>query len=576
MYTVIKNVQIVISLLKQYGIRHIVLSPGTRHIPFIASVESDPFFKCYSIVDERSAAFFGIGLIQELREPVAVCCTSGTAVCNYISAVTEAFYQKLPLVAITADRDAYCLNQLEDQDIPQMSYFKEITKKSVNLPIITSERDYEYSVRLVNDALLELDHHGKGPVHINMQIGIGPQETDFSADKIPEVKKINRHFVNNREDMRQAAERLKKSKKIMVIYGQSSPADEELIKSVEGFFKSYSCIIGVELMSNLNCEGTIDIDNVPHFNSEQFDSECIPDIVITVNGNFLSDYKWALKNSWKFEHWLVCEEGYVADPYKKLTDIFEGTAKDFFNILAEAATEERTDYSYFKAWQNLVDNIPLPGDSYNDIYTVKRFMEAIPENSILHMANSNSVRLAQIFPVKKNVSVYCNRGTNGIDGSMSSFIGAAAVSNKLSFLLIGDLSFFYDMNGLWNRYIGKNIRIMLNNNQAAGIFHYTRTKKLFPNIDMHIAAGNDGVAKAWVESRGFKYLSARNKEEFDEAIAEFVSEESNHPIFLEAFTDTEENASALRQYYSEGNKTNTEDATLKSEMKRFVKRMLRK
>lgn len=570
MYTSIKNVQIIIALLKSYGIRHIVISPGSRNIPFTASVENDDYFKCYSIVDERSAAFFGIGLIQQLKEPVVICCTSGTAVCNYISAVTEAFYQKLPLVVVTADRDKYCLNQLEDQDIPQMSFFSRITKKSVNVPIIESDREFDYSVRIVNEALLELFHHGTGPVHLNMQIAIGPQETDFSLAELPQIRKINRHMVNKKDSLKEFAQRLSSAKKVMVIYGQSQPASKEMRESVEKFFNSFNCFIAVELMSNIKCNGCIDIDNAPHFPTPELIQEYIPEIVISVNGNFLSDYKGQMKRNWNFEHWLVCEEGYLADPYHKLTEIFEGSTKDFFDTMSSYAQKKRSDYSYYELWKNHVDNLPVANDEYCDIYAVKKFMECIPENSVLHMANSSSVRLAQIFKLKDNIQVYCNRGTNGIDGSMSSFIGNAIATDSLCFLVIGDLSFFYDMNALWNRYIGKNIRIMLNNNFGAGIFHYIRKKEMFPSLDLHTAAEHDGQAKSWVESRGFRYLSAHNKEEFDVAIKEFVSSQSDKPIIMEVFTDKEEDAKALRNYYSSAPIDN------KTKIKKGLKKMIKK
>lgn len=572
MYSNIKNVQIIVALLKKYGIRHIVLSPGARNIPFVVSVENDDFFKCYSIVDERSAAFFGLGLAEKLCEPVAICCTSGTAVSNYVSAITEAFYQKLPIVALTADRDAYCLNQLEDQDIPQMSYFKEITKKSVNIPIIECQRDYDYSVRAVNEALLEINHNGTGPVHINMQVGIGPEETDFSADKLPDVRKIDRIMIHDLSEMKKMAEKLYNAKKILVIYGQNPPVNDEYRQAVEDFFDSYNCVIGTELMSNFSCRGSLDIDNAPHFKNSSF-SECIPEIVISLNGNFLSDYKGALKSMWSFDHWLVSPEGSVADPYKKLTNIFEGSSFDFFKIMAELAPNKRMDYSFYDTWKSFTDSLPVPEPPYSDFYAVKKFMETIPENSVLHLGNSNSVRLAQIFPVKKGVEVYCNRGTNGIDGSMSSFMGNAVVSNSLCFLLIGDLSFFYDMNALWNRYVNKNIRIMLSNNSGAGIFHFTRDINQLPNLDLHTAAEHDAEAKGWVESRGFIYLSAHNQKELDEAMEKFVSSDSDKPVFLEVFTDKEINKTILKDYYSSWV---TQVDKVKSGIKKVVRKVIKK
>ncbi|MCQ5386532.1 2-succinyl-5-enolpyruvyl-6-hydroxy-3-cyclohexene-1-carboxylic-acid synthase [Hungatella hathewayi] len=570
MYTSIKNIQIIIAILKQYNIRHIVISPGARNIPFAHSVERDDFFCCYSITDERSAAFFGIGLIQQLKEPVAICCTSGTAVCNYISAVTEAFYQKLPLVVITADRDEYCLNQLEDQDIPQMSYFKEITKASVNVPIIETIRNEQYAKRLVNTALLALNHHGVGPVHINMQVAIGPQEIEFNTDRLPELTVVRRHTIDNTTDLKMMAKQLTDSKKILVIYGQSAPASPAIIKSVEKFFDTFHCVFGVELMSNLQCRGCIDIDNAPHFMDKNFFSDAEPDIIISLKGNYLSDLKGILKSdTWSFKHWLISGEGEIADPYHKLTDIFECTAQTFLEKMVELAPPESyNNLDYYNFWNDFVMHLPVPNDEYSDLYVAKRFMDLLPNHSMLHLANSNSVRLAEIFSVKPNVEVYCNRGTNGIDGSMSSFIGAASVSNKPSYLIIGDLSFFYDMNALANRYVGKNIRILLNNNNCAGIFHFTRP--MLQNLDNTIAAGNDNIAKQWVESRGFKYLCASNKKEFDSVIEEFMSPVTEGPIFLEVFSDADKNRDKLREYYGMVN-----TVSVKSHIKNKVKSILK-
>ena len=170
MYTIHKNVQVILALLKKYNIHNLVISAGTRHIPLVFSAENDDFFNCYSIVDERSAGFFALGLIQSTQEPACIICTSGTAACNYVSAVNEAYYQHLPLVVLTSDRNRYYLNQQEDQCIPQLNLFKDVARKIVDLPIVRDNKDFLYCQRLVNEALLELDHKEKGPVHINFQI----------------------------------------------------------------------------------------------------------------------------------------------------------------------------------------------------------------------------------------------------------------------------------------------------------------------------------------------------------------------------------------------------------------------
>lgn len=556
MYSVIKNVSILVDMLKKYNIKNIVISPGARNIPIAVSVERDGYFRCYSIVDERSAAFFGLGLIQRLQESVAICCTSGTAVCNYISAVTEAYYQKLPLVVITADRNLYYLNQLEDQDIPQMSFFTDITKKSVCLPIVTDEKSEWYCWRLINEALLEIDHHGMGPVHINVPVEIGSEETDFSRRELPDLKRIYRTTAESEpEEWMMLAEWLKKSQKILVIYGQGFRADNEVSDSISSFFRKYNCVIATELISNIWSEGKVNLHSVFHFHTGDFLEQAEPDVIITLGGNYVSGIKYQLKGrQWNFEHWLVCEDGMLADPYRKITNIFECSPKTFFHKMAKYGGDDLAEHSYYDLWKNNEKQFVKPLNEYDDLYVMSELMNRIPDKSILHIANSTSIRLAELFPVKENVEVYCNRGTNGIDGSLSAFIGAASATKELSFLVIGDLSFFYDMNGLWNRYVGKNIRILLSNNSGAGIFHYTRSVKDIPTLDNFVAAEHDGVAKGWVESRGFLYLSAYNMEEFKENIEKFFSPNIESPVFFEVFTDKEEDAQALKRYYG-SNKT---------------------
>lgn len=445
MYSVIKNVNILVSMLKKYNIKNIVISSGTRNIPIVVSLERDSYFNCYSIVDERSAAFFGLGMIQRLKEPVAICCTSGTAVCNYISAVTEAYYQKLPLVVITADRNLYYLNQMEDQDIPQMSYFTDITKKSVCLPIVTDEKSEWYCWRLINEALLEIDHHGMGPVHINVPVEIGSEETDFSLSELPDLRRIYRVSVESKqEEWIKFAERLKKTQKILVIYGQGFRADSELSNSISSFFRKYNCVIATELISNIWSEGKVNLHSIFQFHTGDFLEQAEPDIVITLGGNYVSGIKQRLKGKrWNFEHWLVCEDGMLADPYRKLTNIFECSPQFFFHEMNMYSGNDLEKHPYYDLWKNNEKQFIWPLNEYDDLYVMSEFMNRIPDNAVLHIANSTSIRLAELFSVKETVEVYCNRGTNGIDGSLSAFMGAASVTKELSFLVIGDLSFFY-------------------------------------------------------------------------------------------------------------------------------------
>ncbi len=568
MYTDIVSFQIVISLLKKYNIKNIVLSAGNRHTPFARSVENDGFFTCYSVVDERSAGFFAIGLINELNEPVVIACTSGTSVSNYVSAFSEAYYNNLPLIAVTADRNGYYLYQQEEQCVPQAHIFDGICKKSVTLPFVKDKKDFWYCSRLVNEALLELDHRGKGPVHINVPVEEGLFA--FNTEQLPEVTKINRIELLQEDLWRQKAEELSKAGRILITYGQSNPADQETILNIEKIANHYNAIVMVEHLSNLNCYGCINAYNVVRYKWLTVNNKLTPDIVIAVNGNVVEIRSWLTASQKNFDFWNVREDGKVSDPFRRLTNLFECDAKTFFAKIAEFAPKEKVGNEYLAAWQDVCNSFVMPQIDYSDLYSVRELFKNIPENAILNLANSNSVRLPQHFNIKKTVKIMCNRGVNGIDGSLSSFVGQSCVHNGLSFLLIGDLSFFYDMNGIWNQYVSSNMRIMLNNNGCGEIFYGNKNQDI-KTVGRHIAADHNTSAKAWVEERGFKYLKSTTKEEFDEKLKEFLSEEGDKPIFFEVFTDKYVNIAQLENI----SKANVEK-TLKSALKSTIKTMLGK
>lgn len=569
MYSNLENVKILVSLLKAYNIRHIVLSPGNRNVPLVCAVENDPFFKCYLIVDERSAGFVAVGLIEELKQPVAICCTSGTAMCNYTSSVAEAYYQHLPLVVLTANRNPYYLNQAEDQTIPQAELLKSITKYATQLPVVKDDKDYWYCWNQVNTALLEINHHGKGPVHIDFAVEKGLEKYDeIEKGDMPKLSPIKRHCLeDSMKSWSEKVNELKSAKKILVLYGQNAPVGEAQKKRIEEFAGKYNCVIATEHISNMHCRGSVDTCLVSSTLTREQYSTVMPDLVISFEGNFVSNMKNILKaNSGQYKHWLVSESGNVEDPFRCLSDIFECSADYFFRFFAKNAGDIVSDRNYFNIWNDLVSRRSTENIQFSDLYAVRSLMNGIPENSILHIANSSSIRIANIFPLKDSVTVYCNRGTNGIDGSMSSFIGHSMVTDRTCFLLIGDLSFFYDMNGLWNNYVGKNVRILLNNNSGAELFHYA-----YGDSIGYISSEHSSTAKGWVTSRGFRYLSASNRKEFDENMKIFLSEDSDAPIFFEVYTSKQENAKALHDFY-DANK----DISMKVLAKRAIKNIIKK
>lgn len=568
-YSPLENVKILVGMLKAYGIKHIVLSPGNRNIPLVYMVEQEDYFTCYSIVDERSAAFFAVGLMEKLQCPVAICCTSGTAICNYSSGVAEAFYQRLPLVVLTADRNPYYLNQNEDQMVPQRNLLEPVCKCSVQLPFVREKRDYWFCKNQIHKALLELSHGERGPVHINFPIedGIGDCSDGF-REKIPVFSPISRYELRNQNTWERCFKELCSSK-IMIVFGQNTMCQVEELAALNQFAMKYNCVIAADHLSNFHGNKCLNLFTACETMSRvEFDELC-PDILITVHGNFVFSLKEKIISRNKnVKHWLVDNSGEVRDAFRCLDAIFEVFPTEFFSYFSEKDVEGAD--SYYQEWKKITDRIHIPQLEYSSIYVVGELLKNMPDNSMLHIANSSSVRLANNFPLKENIEVFCNRGTNGIDGSFSSFMGNAAVSNSLSFLLIGDLSLFYDLNAVWNRYIGNNIRVLLNHNGGAEIFYYGYGSKL-SGIDKHIAAAHNTTAKGWLETQGFEYLCAHDKKEFQESLQQFLNPKSKHPIFFEVFTSKEDDAKILHKFYEDNTPFEIKRAT-----KGIVKKVMEK
>ena len=551
MYSNVKNVQLLVAMLKAKKVKNIVVSAGTSHDAIARSLECDDYFKTYNIVDERSAAFFALGLIQELNETVAIVCTAGTAAVNYLTGVTEASRRNLPLVVITADKNPYYYNQFEDQMVDQINLFKSVVKHTVSLPMIKDDKDRWYCERLLNETFLEINHHGTGPVHINIPIeeGMFAIGDTFTTKELPKIKVIERLDVSSDLNKWEEKFRFLKNKKVLIVYGQDYNVTQSRIEKLEKIFRNYNCLISTEKLSNLHCEGAIEMSKVSRMMtvSGEFEQIC-PDVVISLAGSVAWDGKFALKsNNKKFENWLVSEFGMVQDFYRNLTNIFECSIDEFLEKMSNYEIDEKNDY--YNLCKNLDVKFELPNFEYSNLYVTQKLMNNIPKDSILNLANSSTIRLAQYFDNDPSIKIYCNRGIHGIDGCMSTFIGQSAVTDKLSFLIIGDLTFFYDMNALWNRYVGKNVRIMLVNNSGAALFHFNQGLQKYPTLNENVAADHNATAKGWAESRGFKYLSSTNKEEFDKNLVEFVNPNSDKPIILEVFTKKEEDARLQHEFF---------------------------
>ena len=386
MYSEKKNVLQLLALLKAYGIDKIVLSPGNRNVPIVHSIEMDPYFTCYSVVDERSAAFFALGLIMKTQKPVAICCTSGTSLMNYGSAIAEAFYQKLPLVVISADKSQKYKGQNEGQLIPQSGIYNHIVKKCVDIDEVLTEEDEWYCNRLINEALLELDHNGKGPVHINIEIW--NKLYNFTVPQLPVVRKISRFTLPTlKTELQHYANILKSSKKRMIVFGQSLPINEKEVAILNNFLKKFNCIIFAESLSNLHHKNVIgNFERLLIAKTDLQKRELKPDLVITMNGFFINEF--AIKEfNRKYpsnEHWHTAEDGAVCDQFKCLSTIFEGNIYSILEMFTQSISDSEVlnDNNFISKWKEYDKEMTEKEYSYNysDMYVVQQFIKVLHRN----------------------------------------------------------------------------------------------------------------------------------------------------------------------------------------------------
>ena len=549
MYSDKRSILQLAALLKAHKIRKIVLCPGSRNAAIVHTLANIEDFTCYSVTDERSAGFFAIGLSLQGGGPAAICCTSGSALLNLHPAVSEAFYQQIPLIIISADRPAAWIGQMDGQTLPQPNVFGNLVKMSVNLPEVNTDEDEWYCNRLINEAILETNHHGKGPVHIN--VPLSEPIYRFTAKTLPEARVITRYQGLNvyDRDYKELINKLNQTNKRMIIVGQMNLIYQFDKKYVKPLCKNFVWL--TEHLGNQTTPGLAikNFDVAVSAMDEVRQEQMTPELLITFGGHIVSkQMKKYLRNHPPKEHWHITPDGKVADLFGCLTTIIEMDPFEFLEKIAFLLEGNPTNYPLM--WENWCKTIPEPSLPYSQISVTGDLIKALPVPCSLHLANSSTVRYAQLFTLDKGVEVCCNRGVNGIEGSLSSAIGYASASTQTNFILIGDLSFFIDMNALWMSHLRNNVRILLFNNEGGEIFHtlpgMDKTDKSRP----FITAEHQTSAKGWAEERGFQYIKVRDDEEWQDALKVFASpEEQERPMLLEVMTDKSEDTRLLREYY---------------------------
>lgn len=522
------TVQQLAALMLAHGITRCVLCPGSRNAPLSATLSALPGMDCRLVTDERSAGFVALGWALQTQEPVAVCVTSGSALLNLHPAAAEAFYRQAPLLIISADRPAAWIGQQDGQTLPQPNALGAMVKKSYNLP--ESDADGWHTNRLINEALLELRHHGSGPVHLN--IALAEPLFDMQEAPLPPARVIRRHAAAAipPELLLQARDLSRR----MVLVGQSTGADAPPAHLP-------FVVVGEHLSNTARTCTRPDtlLQHTPQANRPAL----APDLLITTGGCVVSKaLKVFLRKNPPKQHWHISATGEVCDTFCCQTHCIEGSPAD---VWAQLQALPAPHAEFQQLWQQEPAVFHGP---YGGMSLVGGLMRHLPPHSVLHLGNSSAVRYAQLFPLPPQVYVECNRGVNGIEGCVSAAMGfAMAAPDRLQVLICGDLSFFYDMNALWQSNISPRVRILMLNNGEGGIF---ATIPNAPGIPC-VVAPHRTSAQAWAESCGFRYLATRNAAEAATAISALLEPESDTPILAEAFTDAQADANLLRQFYQQ-------------------------
>ncbi|MBR4905239.1 MAG: polysaccharide pyruvyl transferase family protein [Clostridia bacterium] len=539
MYTDDKNAQIVIALLKKYNVKKIVVSPGTTNAPIARAAQTDPFFEAYSAVDERGAAYLAGGLAFATGEPVALSCTGATASRDYVPGLTEAYYRGLPVIAITSQHHSPCYSDLMPQMTDRTVSQNDIKRFAAVLPLIKDAEDWRACVQLVNEALYTATRRDAGPVHINLPVG---NLYSFTTKTLPDVQKID---VYDAETFpKEALMSALTGKRVALFIGAHKPFDAETKAAIEAFAEKFDAPVFCDHTANYTGKNRVQSEVACDFHMLKTMPELLIDLG-SVSGDYSAGPIFKGTRVWRISEDRKFHNRHGAEIVEKL---FFCSERFFFTALSDL----EGDTKYYETVKSEVQNTKVPMLPLSNLYVASKLSKQMPKNSWLHLGILNSLRSMNYFTLDPSVTVSSNVGGFGIDGAVSTAFGQSlADENRLSFALIGDLAFFYDMNALGNRHIGNNLRILLINNARGVEFRLnTSFEKLWgaESDDLIAAHGHFGSAKAWAESMDFAYMTASDKEAFDAQIDTFCDtdpEKFRKPVLFEVFIDAEDEKTAL-------------------------------
>jgi 2-succinyl-5-enolpyruvyl-6-hydroxy-3-cyclohexene-1-carboxylate synthase len=549
-YPKIPLAQSIIQICLAKGIKNIVISPGSRNAPLIIGFVNNPEFNCYSIADERCAAFFAMGIAQQTQKPAAVVCTSGSALLNYYPAFAEAFYSQIPLIVISADRPQSKIDIGDGQTIRQKNVFKNHSLYNANLSEEPSlENDLKIN-KAINKAITK-----KGPVHINAPFEEPLYQTVSRLDVDVMITAFNKINPKLGIDQIVAFTNIwNKSKKKLILVGENKPNQIDT-DSIEALANDESVVVMTETTSNLHHPSFLNnIDTIiTPFTKKEF-KDLQPDILVTFGGMVVSKRIKAFLRQYQPKHHWHIDTLRAYDTYGCLTQHFKVNPNQFFNQFLPFTIPIASNYfSTFdtiaklreKNHQEYLAKIP-----FSDFKAFEIIIPSLPEDSMLHLSNSSAIRYAQLFDIKPSVQVFCNRGTSGIDGSTSTAIGAAVANERPTVLIAGDIGFLYDSNALWNEYTPKNFKIILLNNGGGGIFRILPGHEETPVFNTFFETSHCLTAEQLAKMYGFEYSIASTEATLETSLKALYAQ-NEKPGILEVFTPTLENDKILLQYFRE-------------------------
>ena len=567
-YPEIPLAQTIIQLCKAKQIKHIIISPGSRNAPLTIGFSNDSYFNCYSIVDERCAAFFAMGIAQKIKAPTAVVCTSGSALLNYYPAVAEAFYSDIPLVVLSADRPKHLVNIGDGQTINQEDVFANHILYSANLELQEAQTFNTGTVLKKIESLLQSPAQANnkainnalntaitqnGPVHINIPFNEPLYNTVNKLEVIPEVvpATINNLVVD--DDMVDNCCKIwHTASRKMVLIGVNHP---EVIDTryLNMLAKDASVVVFTETTSNIHHDAFFpNIDKIiSPLNTTDLE-HLQPEVLLTFGGLVVSKKIKAFLRQYKPKHHWHVDVKKANDTFFSLNKFIKTTPNIFLSQILTLDTTVQSNYQAYwhavKKYRSAKHKAYLESTPYSDLQVFNIILKKLPDATVLQLGNSSTVRYAQLFNLNPSLEIYCNRGTSGIDGSTSTAIGFAVATKKQTVLITGDISFFYDSNALWNNYIPNNFRIILINNSGGGIFRILPGAKNTEAFDTFFETKHNLNAKHLCAMYGFDYAAADNKKDLSTALNTFFTADKK-PKLLEVFTPRTLNDSLLIDYF---------------------------